>query len=918
MNMELPIQDRGFIEDTPILTPEELINCSKAVLRGIGNGLKSWAHIVRHPVDKLVYPVTDLVYDASIISATHYSNAGSPLADPDLSGFIILGRVVADNPTMYYDARDRMQRRISMAKQSLQNFADAPYDKKVEALATGLTFVYLPGGIIRGVKAAGNLAELGVVKPPGFHNLHRDGAGPRANKSTANLVPGVAAAGVRSVDPGEFLTNLRNRADGMTEVTPGGDPFYPSGYDPTLFPTSQQFELKQADVDEFTSKARAAQDAQGDLFSFLTSDPGLRKNKTLTPQTRARLLAVAEPLYEFGTLGTNLAHLALMTGGHARTWRGVSAACQSSLQLASSITSIATSQSLMSLSALTGYVGIAVGAVGLAMSLLGNDDDDGDDAVQAIMAGIAQLQIGINTIITALQEVHRTLVEGFHRIEELLVISVLARLGQINGKLDRLERITAFSFRELHLKELVDIVDVIKKEICGEHQLTDGEKRDYLRRLSTWIDCHSKSQLQTLMTRRNGDTTKMIEILGDDQDITTILPLFLNELVSLIPSLESIIAPEIAHLPNLDVFSAACDTYMLACLRPGYGATQEGVLTRAKATFNRVQTLTENLKDFRINGERLTEFLFRQYDHYRLQVGFTIVKCRKDAKDLDKSTLLGQSLKAGQLYEELMHVLNEMELRRVVLRKIVQLQAIEPNHWAIPVIESLEGKTQILAYPLSTFESYNMANEGITWISDRRASKVGVDTFVWSLPQLKRKLEMGVDPNTSDGWGQMIHYVNKYPGGLTTGTTRNHESTMLHLLLKYPGIEVGRVTGYDLGDTWGTSSNPTLHALNQAFFGLGVLLCANGLDISEVDGGAYNGFSQFHNSHLGNCYQWQASSMCAVTIRFVKDMNKADGTFNKVALRKAYKYYNLAEAGLVGSAMTDISVECVLLLTCII
>lgn len=230
-------------------------------------------------------------------------------------------------------------------------------------------------------------------------------------------------------------------------------------------------------IKEFPDKVIAAMESYYQLVPL--AGEYYLKTSSEEPQLewRESLAHIAKPLQEFGEFGSRLSQLSIMVGGHKRTWNGIAAASQSCLTIASSLTQLAAAKTFMSLGALTGGIGLAIGAISLVMSLSGSDeDDDGNDALKQLHESIIEL--------------HRTMIECFQKLEEILMVSVITRLNQINYKLDRLESITAQSFKELHTKDLIDILDVIKKEICNEHTLTPSKKQSYLRKLTSWIDNH--------------------------------------------------------------------------------------------------------------------------------------------------------------------------------------------------------------------------------------------------------------------------------------------------------------------------------------------------------------------------------------------------------------------------------------------
>jgi len=641
------------------------------------------------------------------------------------------------------------------------------------------------------------------------------------------------------------------------------------------FVPQQPFKPTDDQVRAFVTHAKMA--------SKIFLEINIEKWDEISPQTKDKLNSAAESLTNFGQLGIGLSQLAHMTGGHARTWQGIAAASQSAISLSQGITAIANSSSLISLSAITGYVGIAVAGIGLAMNLFGGDDNNIAEGLNVIIQELAEIK-------NAIYEIHRDLIEIGRRLEEILIVCILTELNQINSKLNRLERIVTHSFKELHSKELIDIIDTIKKEICGEHQLTSSEKRDYMRRLTTWIDHHSKSQLQTFLVRGDGDKRKMVEILeSSDFDIYAMLPLFVNMLSSIMP-----LEIDITNVPNIRVFSAACEVYMLA-VRHGYGSNS-GITERIIDTYDGISTVVKSLCDkTKID---VVDILHRQYDYYRFHAGFAIAKCRLEylKNNKDETLPLGQCLITGELTEMLLSLLNEMELRRLLLVKFNELVRCD---------NMLESRKEILCMPLQNYKP----DPNLKQYS--KGSKV---------KEFKRALEMGSDPNIWDSWGMPIHYITKHCNE-ATGVYHNHENITLHIMFRCPNIIMAGATQCDQGDTWGTGANPILHVMNSSRYKMAILFCANGFDIADSDGrGVPHGFYHFNNSHCGNLYWWcedEKNVNSLITRDFMKAMN-GNGVLNKAALRKAYGFYKMCEAGFIDNLEPDVSQECLLLLTCIL
>lgn len=945
----------------PPQLPDDVIKYSMAIVKGSAKSVTGFAHMVAHPLDTVVYPVSNLVWDACVISASHYEPI-LPTENPDFS---CLKKMIT--PTIYNDSKNRMLMRIDNSKKTFDAFTSGSLEYQIETMSELVTSFYLPGTLIKGIKSVKNFNEFAMINPPKFHN-HAGAADDIISKFS---VKQYSVADIRRVsgwkgflyvitDNGKIIIMPPNATkpfqrtgklhDGSNRITteiyhsdlaqfrpvysageimvkdgkiikidntsghyrPKGDhlkslvenAFLNNGFPevigkysdflghywtvdpiisfekiklspgavstvlqnipddkPPYFITSEHFDLDEQFIptDEQKQEFFKQTKAVGLIFQEI------KEWDKLSPELKTKLNSASDILFNYGQIGMGLSQIALMTGGHARTWRGVAAASQNVLSLAHGIKSVANASSLTSLSAVTGYVGIAVAGISLAMGLFG--DNDGENGMQQIMEEL-------NEIRNAIYAMHKDLIEIGRRLEEILIVCILGELNQINLKLNRLERITAHSFKELHGKELVDIIDTIKKEICGEHVLTNSEKRDYMRRLTTWIDHHSKSQLQTFLIRDGGDKIKMIELLeSPDFDIYAMFPLFVNMLSSVYP-----LEIDITNIPNIKIFSAACEVYTLAC-RHGYD--HNTMLTqRIIDTYNKINLSAEAL--YKLN---IPEILQRQHEYFRFQAGLAIAKCRTDTNEA-----LIKCLIPGQSKEMLMDLLNDMELRRLFLVRFNEI---------MPCFTDLESKKDVL----ETLSLKYRPNSNIFELV--RGNKVN---------EFKRALEMGTDPNVWDWWGLPIHYLTKH----SLATEKYQENITLHLMFRYPDIQMSGRTRVDCGDTWGQGANPILHVLNLSKYNMAILFCANGFDIDETIYG-WQDLNVWNLSHVGNLHQWAATNTnisSVLTLRFVQQMNK-NGVLNKTSLRKAYKYYKLCESGFCEEP-SDVSQECVLLLTCIL
>ena len=148
------------------LIAKKLNQIALGILQGLEHGFTDIFSLICHPLDNLVYPISDLIYDALIIASVH-----NELLEPHA--------LFAMNSQQYIDASSRMAERINTLTKSCQwggaSFLNAPLQKQVEYLTRTATNILVPGTVFRGLKTiyAGtkNLKSFGTFKnPPLFVN----------------------------------------------------------------------------------------------------------------------------------------------------------------------------------------------------------------------------------------------------------------------------------------------------------------------------------------------------------------------------------------------------------------------------------------------------------------------------------------------------------------------------------------------------------------------------------------------------------------------------------------------------------------------------------------------------------------------------------------------------------------------------
>ena len=255
-----------------------------------------------------------------------------------------------------------------------------------------------------------------------------------------------------------------------------------------------------------------------------------------------------EYVAHFANVGSILsqgASMAIAAGGHQRTWNGVAKTGSSLLTFSSSLQTVQMAKTTLSLG--FGYWGIVASAVSLATSIFCNDEDDDADSLWR------------QEMLQAMQQIQSLIQEGFKRVESILIDVVCKKLNSICIKLERLETLMCSSFRDLHRKDLIDIVDAIENDFSGLFLLNNVERRNYLCRLTTWIDCHSAATIEISRNRvdlENLDIfNELIDFNAPEHSLHILIPL----LSSLVPAYK----PSI-QIPNWELYLFTSKLFALA------------------------------------------------------------------------------------------------------------------------------------------------------------------------------------------------------------------------------------------------------------------------------------------------------------------------------------------------------------------
>lgn len=798
----------------------EFNKIQEAAFRGFVKGCKK----IYQGFSSYTYPVSSFVYDAAIIGAKTMNTV------PEFSE---LHTLVTRCPEIYAQSNARMQERMSKVEQYLDKFKALDSDAKVEFLSEKATEFLVPGGIFKGIQA---FSKFKVGASVGLYT--------------------------------DIYDKTKSIKDDLASHYLQYDPTHPESTQ--LVPTKRDKSNKapvitQDDIDIFYDDIVEIKKLGHDVKQSYTKYTQCANDKACLHEWMSNVNNIA-------TLGQGVSQLALLSGMHQRTWKNIGTVCSGLATMSSSLLTVSMSSSFLSLAG--GYIGVGIGLLTSVLGIFGNDsDDNGLEQLAESMANMMNQML--NTIMDALSAIHQTMVDGFQRIENAILTSVIPRLIEINTKLDRLETITCLSFKELHTKSLVDLIDPIQKDLTGEYVLSVSERRAYIRELGTWIDCHSKSPLQTSLYRANANNDSIgVEVFSSFDRPLDYLNLLLLEITRL-----TNIRFDMTNLPNIPVYLIALDTYLSCALK--YNENTE-VLKRAKDTIVQVHNLIDQIKD-----NNCYDVLFRQYEYYRFLIGRQIEKCRMD---YDNDHPLAKYLKYGDEYEKLLKLFDALELRRLML-----IHTADICQMPIPILES---KADILA-----------TKDCEKIIKAVYSASVNED-------ELKKALNIGLTVNHFDAWGQPIHYITRNKHG------QLHK--LIPILFQCSDVELNKFMKYNMNDTWGPAVHSMLYTLHGGSFEIGFLFSAQGHNINEVSNVRANyqywenPWPSFYESDLGNAYIWEKDApTCQFAISVAKTTNDPKSKFYRDHLRKSYNYYKTVASGL-ECDIEGTTASCLLLFACII
>lgn len=166
---------------------DDVISYSLASLKGVGAGLYHFVEMAKDPWGKVIDPSFTLLYDSAVIYAAHAPH--NNLAAQD---YITFQNYVLQNQPTYLKAVERMEARMNGFKSMGEHLRNADGPHRAEMIAEGITGIFAPGFIFKGIRAsaaiASNVKNFGTMnKPPLFHNTINDRAFPAPEFDTLNI-----------------------------------------------------------------------------------------------------------------------------------------------------------------------------------------------------------------------------------------------------------------------------------------------------------------------------------------------------------------------------------------------------------------------------------------------------------------------------------------------------------------------------------------------------------------------------------------------------------------------------------------------------------------------------------------------------------------------------------------------------------
>jgi hypothetical protein len=622
---------------------------------------------------------------------------------------------------------------------------------------------------------------------------------------------------------------------------------------------TMQIDKKQIDEKQELYDAIQSEKRQVEIIVSAFVDATANKTAKNTAKEFIDCNAFGAHMSVIGRNVQSTASLAIKLGGDAKSWSKVASFGQGLDTFASGFQSIQATQSF-SLDFCLGYWGAALGALSVVVAIL-NDDNDNESDEQEFR----------QQLFSALQDIYKALQNGFKRVESILLDCVCQRLAHISQRLVRIEEIMCASFRDLHRKDLLDIADTIRKDWRGEFIQNNRERRDLLRRLSTWIDCHCAASFEIAENRIETDCLTIFnEIVSEAADPTESIGFFVRLVLTLVPDY----TPG-AVIPNLALCLYAANIFVLASGKWNLDGFQVHMLyERIAATCANVDKAIESMDN------NVVDSLIRQHAHFRRLVGRALAAAHIELGDQGKTMRDKMSQFAAGDIDCVNRLLDSMELRRLVLLQIAALRTLDSTK--MQQIDKLQSKEAFMlerqsdeaitpnrgAHPHLGWPEYQGSLYQLnTPVGAYRLARDGYRLHM----KLQWFLDAGLNVNSHCGWGTVFaHYAQN----------EKFRAADMHQLLLCNEIQCDTATAFVEGCYNRGGPAPLDLLLSNNNFQALLIFVASGRDVKLSQ------HTLTTNKDSIACHE------------FIAAMESKNSFLYRDKLRAAYKYFKQYESGI--------------------
>lgn len=154
--VELTLADSMLDAAISDIKRSDTVAFTMSILRGTSEGIHDILEMIQHPIDNIIYPISRLIYDATLIAAHHINEVNPEVA--------LLHNYLRRHPEAYEMAVYRMHQLANGFKDLNDAFWQSNSFARTEMIARGLTGVLVPGYVIKGAGAAIKAARANQLK----------------------------------------------------------------------------------------------------------------------------------------------------------------------------------------------------------------------------------------------------------------------------------------------------------------------------------------------------------------------------------------------------------------------------------------------------------------------------------------------------------------------------------------------------------------------------------------------------------------------------------------------------------------------------------------------------------------------------------------------------------------------------------